>query len=754
MIPSIDRAQPVDSSSRFTPGRPGAGLLDSLFDAASPSGAPTRYDADLDPEDMLRRAQEAHSQASTYVQQTVRAQWARAYKAYRNEHFDGSKYHSAHYAGRSKYFRPKTRTAINKKMAMAAAALYSTNDVVAITAQNESDEYQVASAALKQHLMNYRLSRVSRRNGIRWFLTSMGGVQTALLTGLVISKQTWVYREEDPRALTMEQRLSGKPVKVEDRPDIALLPPENVLFDPNCDWTNPAQTSQYLIIRYPMSVDEAYQMIEDGRSAGDQQFKAVSRDQIAARQQTIGPMDTAGPRQAREGGRDPKQQASGHYGRVWLYECFMRVGGLDVVFWTLDNQMVISEITPVRLAYPAMCGERPVVIGYGSFEAFRCTPMALAESLAQMQMETNDQVNLRLDHMKNVVTPAAKVVRGRQIDLQQVQSRGPNRIVMVQEPGDVDFWQPPDLPQSAYVENNLLSADMDSLAGVFDASSVNTNRQLNETVGGMRLLANSVNPVNDFDLSVLVETWLEPALWQVMKLEEKYESDPVILAICGQKAKLIETFGLDTITDELLAMESSCVIKIGVGSSNLPQEKIQRLAMAWQTATGILGPFVQAGVIKPPVPKAKAIIEEVFGNAGMQDGGERFFEDLDGGPPQPQPPNPAMMAQAQNEKDRNLIAREKNQMDFAHKMATIKQKRAENLERIDVEHMRSLAEIGRAMLDHRHDANHQFRDHSYDHFRSGVEHERGMLRADLDASRDAALAHQAGAEAAAGAPGA
>ena len=48
----------------------------------------------------------------------------------------------------------------------------------------------------------------------------------------------------------------------------------------------------------------------------------VSRAQIAARQQTIGPNDTAAPRQAREGGKRPQMQASGHYGRVWLAGSF------------------------------------------------------------------------------------------------------------------------------------------------------------------------------------------------------------------------------------------------------------------------------------------------------------------------------------------------------------------------------------------------------------------------------------------------
>ena len=51
-------------------------------------------------------------------------------------HFDGSSI-TAEYRGRSKWHRPKARAVINKKMAMAAASLYSTGDVVAIKARTK-----------------------------------------------------------------------------------------------------------------------------------------------------------------------------------------------------------------------------------------------------------------------------------------------------------------------------------------------------------------------------------------------------------------------------------------------------------------------------------------------------------------------------------------------------------------------------------------------------------------------------------------
>ena len=44
-----------------------------------------------------------------------------------------------------------------------------------------------------------------------------------------------------------------------DRPDCQLIPPENFVIDPAADWTNPVQSAQYIIIKWPMHIDEVRQ---------------------------------------------------------------------------------------------------------------------------------------------------------------------------------------------------------------------------------------------------------------------------------------------------------------------------------------------------------------------------------------------------------------------------------------------------------------------------------------------------------------
>ena len=87
------------------------------------------------------------------------------------------------------------------------------------------------------------------------------------------------------------------------------------------------------------------------------------------------------------------------------------------------------------------------------------------------------------------------------------------------------------------------------------STSVQSNRNLNETVGGMNILTASANKVENYQLRTWIETWAEPVLRQVTLLEQEYETDQTILAIAGAKAKVMQKFGIDRVTDQMLSGE-------------------------------------------------------------------------------------------------------------------------------------------------------------------------------------------------------
>ena len=287
---------------------------------------------------------------------------------------------------------------------------------------------------------------------------------------------------------------------------------------------------------------------------------------------------------AREGNTadrlDQTNSAAQEFNRCWLIEWFMRFRGEEWHYWTAGTNTMLSDPVPVEQAYPEFGGERPVVIGVAGIEPHNVTPMAPVSATMPLQDEMNSLVNLRIDTLKEAIRPLTMVKKGSLTDITAIQNRSGDSAVYVNDPQtDVVFDRPPGPSQEAYMEMAHLNADFDTVFGQFDGGSVSTNRQLNETVGGLNLLNQSANAVAEYDTRVLIETWVEPVLRQIVRLEQYYEDDKTILALCGQKAELYQRFGIDEITNELLDHELSVTVSAGIGSTN-PEQKLTKFQQA------------------------------------------------------------------------------------------------------------------------------------------------------------------------------
>lgn len=580
-------------------------------------------------EDFYVAATAAMATAETHLANGVRQRWISANQAYNNKHFDGSKYLSKRFRGRTHLFRPKTRSAVRAIMATAAAALFGNPSVVSISAGDEQDPVQKASAAIKQELLNYRLDRASGRNAIPWFVTSMGAAQSAAITGLVASKQYWEYKErtikrkeivtkatETDEGLTIIEDVEEqveRTIVERDRPMIKLYPIEQVGRDPAADWTD--QTSgSFLFLSEPITVDDLQNLM---KQPGPVKWRELGQEELS---KSVANYEAGAVRRSREEGQDRLDRARPVKGHdlTWIHEMFIRLDGEEWHYWVLGDSQILSEPMPLEDAYPHLEGQRPVVIGMGSLDAFTVNPMSPVESWQPMQQEMNDIVNLRLDNLKQNMSPLTKVVRGKRVSVQAIQNRSADSILYLDKLDDVEFDRPPGFGAEAYAETDRINADFDDLAGKFSGSSVSTNRAMNETVGGMNLLNQSAMTMSEFDLTVFLESWVEPALRQVLKLEEYYESDETVLALCSKKAKVLQKYGVDENTDDLLDREVTCRVNAGRGASD-PNQALQRFGGAVKMFVDVTG---EAGLARLNVEE---VGDEIFGKAGHKDG-ERFVK--------------------------------------------------------------------------------------------------------------------------------
>lgn len=662
---------------------------------------------------MLRLVKVAESTSDRYLN-FVRKTWNQSYQAFRNQHFAESKYLSKEYRARSKIFRPKTRSAVRKAQAGITSSLFSTVDAIAIGPGNEADPKSRAAAALMQEIVNYRLDRTSGRNSIPWFKNAVGAAQNGQITGIVASKQEWKLKlkkvgeepvmvpaidemtgqpildpitgapQEDPLIEVTEDPETGaevekpvtKPVyKTEyDRPDQVIIPSENIIIDSGADWTDPAQLSAFLGIKWPMKVQDIRAMENDPRTP----WHKLSLSQLQAGKSEGNTTTTQGIRNAREGGTDPLNQVNqaDEFSTVWVTEWFVRTEDDDYTFWAIGSQHLLTDPKPVEEVYPWNFGDRPITIGYAAIEAHKIFPMSPAQSWQQLQAEINDLANLTLDTVKMNIAPIAKVKRGRQVELDKLRARAPATNILMTDLTDVEFDKPPGVDAGAWAQMERLNVDFDTLAGQFDQGSVQTNRQLNETVGGMRLISGAANALQEFDQRVFFETWAEPSLAQIVRLCQFYEHDATILGLAGERAQLHQKFGVNEIDDALIEAQITLRIDVGVGAGD-PQQRLAKFQMAVAAAMPLLQnhkKFV-SGEIELDV---EAVMQEAFGPAGYRDGGKRFLKFN----PPPQGPNPMEQAELAAKQAEAAQKRSAATLNDAKAVATAQDSRLHALELI------------------------------------------------------------------------
>lgn len=557
----------------------------------------------LAPGEWLELAQAAYTGSTTYFDTAVRGQVLANLRQFQGQHPQGSKYMSDAYRARSKFFRPKTRAAIRKNEAIAAEAYFSTEDVVSTAAGDPDNNMQVASAEVLKALLQYRLTKPG---SIPWFVTLVGAYQDAMVQGIVCSYQYWEYNQ----------------TKKIDRPCIKLRPIENIRFDPSADWDDVIHTSPYFIEMIPMYVKDvvARMSIVDAKT-GTTKWNRASPEQLLAASTQFSDI----VRLQREQGRvDPRLSTSSitSFSVVWVHRNIVEVDGEDYVYHTLGKVLLLDK--PRRIGEVWFHGKRPYVIGFSVVETHKTYPTAPVGLTKDVQAELNQNANQRMDNVSFAMNKRYFVKRTGQVDLRSLQRNVPSAITMMNDPTDgkdVRVVDTPDVTRSAYEEQDRLNLDFDDLMGSFSQSSVQSNRKLNETVGGMQMLTKDASQISAYQLRTFNETWTEPVLEQLKELEQRYETDVIILALAGKKAQLFERFGVSEITDELLLQDVTINVGVGVGATN-PHDRLKSFIDGLTAVKDLLADqtLERFGI------NTAEIFKEVFGMMGYRDG-KRFLPD-------------------------------------------------------------------------------------------------------------------------------
>jgi hypothetical protein len=488
-------------------------------------------------EQLIETAKTIYRASTDYIDSNITTQWETNLAHFNGEHGPATKFRQKNYK-RSRVFRPKTRSMTKASEAALTTAMFSTLDVLDMQPEDPTNPIQVASAAINKEMLQYRLDRK-----VKWYQTVVGAFQSTQVYGLCISMQRWDYHvdtdvvpatnEDGSYIVDDDGSLMGYETEKVRKDDLCidLIAPENFRFDPMCDWRDPCGTSPYLIYMMPIYAIDALEKMEqrDGKTGQPAWKKYALGDLLATRRKWY---DRT--RQAREGREriDPADdQASSAYSTLWAHMNIVNVNGDDMMFWTMGTELLLTDPVPLTEAFPHLReGERPFTVGFSTIEAFRNYPAGDVEQASGLQTEINLVANQRLDNVKLVLNKRYYVKRGAQVDLDALIRNVPGGGVMMNNPQeDVNTVDTRDVTGSSYQEQDRLSVELDELVGAFSQTSVQSNKNLNETVGGMEAMQSGAGAVRDYGLRIFFETWVEPTLRQMVRCEQYYETDATIM---------------------------------------------------------------------------------------------------------------------------------------------------------------------------------------------------------------------------------
>ena len=567
----------------------------------------------------LRIAREAYEDSSDWVDSNLREQWEKSISLFNSKHPPGSKYNTGSYEKRSRFFRPKTRTAVRNLQSAMAVAFFTNEDVLSVQPRNPNDLEQVAAAAVSQSIMQYRLT-----NTIPWFQTMSAALQDAAVQGVCVSHQYWEYEEQEESYLNVDNQNrpvmdeEGKPVvtnqktSIKDKPIIEMVSPENIRIDPASDWSDPIESSPYVIQLIPMYVQDVRQKMIEG------EWIDIPVGELLASETDEEDNTT---RMIRDEHREDRLDNDAGYGDidsykiVWVHKNIVKKEGIDWCYFTAGVDAMLTEPKPLQEMYPWLRnGERPYVMGYTNVESHRIYPAGTVELTQELQAAANDIWNQRFDNVRLAMNKRYHIRRDRNIDLDALFRSVPGGAVEMDDPDtDVRVIDTRDVTGSAYAEQDRINMDFDELQGNFSTSTVQGARSLNETVGGMSLMASNSGTVTEYVLRTFSETWVERVLKQLMRLEQYYETDAVILELAGDAAAQVND-QFQGAVDDLLKYEVLLKVNVGISATD-PLRKVQNLVSGIQML-GELPGFAES-------LNVQEVVKEVFSQLGYKDG-ERF----------------------------------------------------------------------------------------------------------------------------------
>jgi hypothetical protein len=299
---------------------------------------------------------------------------------------------------------------------------------------------------------------------------------------------------------------------------------------------------------------------------------------------------------------------------VFVHFNIYRHQGQDWAFYTLGVTNLLSDPVPLEQLYKH--GRELYRIGFATYESHKNYPRSIVEDVVPLQEEVNRHVNNRLDNVAQVLNKRYFIKRQGNVDLRALMRNVPGGGILVDSVDDVKWMDTPDISRAAYEEQDRLNLEIDDMVCITNQNTINSNRKLHETLGGMELMQSGANNDQELLMLTFIYSWMQPVLQTILKLIQDYETDQNKLGNAAQKAGMENFQGLDQQSqDSVMGTKTKLKVNVGFGNTN-PDNKVKKLMLPLNAAANM--PDVAQKV------DWDEVVKELFANAGYGDG-SRFL---------------------------------------------------------------------------------------------------------------------------------
>lgn len=434
-------------------------------------------------------------------------------------------------------FIPKTFQSIETIVPKIILSIFSTRPYVQTIPLGVDNEERNLKSDKMNKLLDYQFSQKIKLVPI---MTDV--IKSAMIYGTAITKQTWVYKTKKMvkrrRKMVLNIPLPTyeevlQEVVVKDHPMIENIPLKDFFFDPA---GTTIENCRYCIHRYWEDYHELKDKEEKGAYKNTKELADSSEDNTFNAEDMLTSIGL--------GNNGVKTRK-----------------GIEILeYYTDDYKIVIGNRKTVLFV-----GENPYHHRSKPFARIVDTPVpnefygiGEIEPIKDMQYELNTTRNQRIDNVSLLINKMYSIIRGANIDINQLVSR-PNGFIEVDDHNDIKPIDFGDITQSAYNEEQIIKNDIEEALGLFD-SVTGAHADRRETATTMSILANAGSQKFQLKTKLTEESGFHEIINQIISLNQQFIDTETEINILGADNTLVtEKVSPDDILGEweIVALGSS-----------------------------------------------------------------------------------------------------------------------------------------------------------------------------------------------------